>query len=125
MRVVSYTSFGAGFMSPMISRNRGIDSYPAWRENFFNAPATSERARALDFFERRDNDIGQLPTRPPRPREKHNRFLVGDSRQGLYDAARRPLEQVSFQMPERFNAAHSSEGAGGCERDFVVEVINH
>jgi hypothetical protein len=32
---------------------------------------------------------------------------------------------MSFQMPQRFNAAHSSEGAGGRERDFVVRIINH
>ncbi len=83
------------------------------------------RPRALNFSERRDHDVSQLPTRPPCPREKHNRFLVGNSRQGLHYLARRPLEQKSFQMPQRFNAAHSSEGAGGCERDFVVRIINH
>ena len=42
------------------------------------------RPWAFNFFEHRDRNVSQLPTCSPRPREKHNRFLVGDSRQGLH-----------------------------------------
>src|SRR5271165_4279538 len=103
----------------------GWECDPARRENFFNAPAASN-ALGLSISSSAVITISVSSRRgPPRPREKHNRFLVGNSRQGLHYAARRFLEQISLQMPQRLNAAHSSEGAGGCDDDFVVRIINH
>src|SRR5271157_2414400 len=130
MRVVSFPSFSPGFMSLMTSRNRDVEAswlgmLPCSAGELLQRASGVQRPRALNFFERRDHNFSQLPTRPPCPREKHNRFLVGNSRQSLHYAARRFLEQMSLQMPQRLNAAHSSEGAGGCDDDFVVRIINH
>src|SRR5271165_5437725 len=120
MRVVSFPSFSPGFMSLMTSRNRDVEAswlgmLPCLAGELLQRASSVQRPRALNFFERRDHNISQLPTRPsPSARETQSLPRRQLSPGPPLCGAKVSGADLSSDAPAP-NAAHSSEGAGGCD----------